>query len=49
MRGSVDVFCALRWVGGIVTGSCERGLGYVVGSELGSGDGVGCGVSATLR
>ena len=48
-RGTVVVSCAPRWVGGIVSGSCERGLGYVVGSELGSGGGVVCGVCATLK
>jgi len=41
--------CLVGWVGGIVFGSCERGLGYVASSELGSGDGVVCGVCANLE
>ena len=49
LRGVVVVSYALRCVGGIVSGSCERGLRYVVGSELGSRGGVVCGVYATLK
>ncbi len=40
VRGVVVVSCAPSWMGGIVSGSCERGLKYVDGSELGSGGGV---------
>ena len=49
MRGAVVVSCAPSWVGGNVSGSCERGLGSVAGSELGSGGGVMCGVCVILQ
>ena len=40
VSGAVVLLYAPRWVDGIVSGSCERGLKYVDGSELGSGGGV---------
>ncbi len=49
MRGAVVVSCAPSWMGGIVSGSCERELGFVVDSELGSGGGFMCGVCAILQ
>ncbi len=49
MRGDVVVSCAPCWMGGIVSGSCEREMGYVARNELGSGDCVMCGVYATIQ